>query len=78
MTTTSCTEERSAAAASSAAPVRWMAGCARALIAFWRRREAVRALQQMDDRGLRDIGLTRSHIEDAVRGNAQIEQGWFR
>jgi uncharacterized protein YjiS (DUF1127 family) len=52
-----------------------MAGFARALIAFWLRREAVKALQQMDDRGLRDIGLTRSHIEDAVSGNAHIERG---
>jgi uncharacterized protein YjiS (DUF1127 family) len=55
-----------------------MAGCARAVIAFWQRREAVKALQQMDDRGLRDIGLTRSQIEDAVRGNARVEQGRLR
>jgi uncharacterized protein YjiS (DUF1127 family) len=32
----------------------------------------------MDDRGLRDLGLTRSCIEDAVRGNAHIEQRRLR
>jgi uncharacterized protein YjiS (DUF1127 family) len=32
------------------------------------RRAAIQMLHQMDDRELRDIGLTRSHIEDAVCG----------
>jgi uncharacterized protein YjiS (DUF1127 family) len=53
--------------------VRWIAGCGRALIAFWERRKAIKALQQNDGCELRDIGLTRSRIEDAVKGNARIE-----
>ena len=30
------------------------------------RREAIKALRAMDDRELRDIGISRSYIEDAV------------
>ena len=68
MATTSRTQERFATAASSLGPIRWIIGCARMLVAFWQHREAIKALREMDDRGLRDIGLTRSRIEDAVRG----------
>ena len=38
------------------------------LVASWVRRQAVKALSELDDRGLRDIGITRSHIEAAVYG----------
>jgi uncharacterized protein YjiS (DUF1127 family) len=43
---------------------------AHALVAYWDRRAAVKALQELDDRGLRDIGLARCHIEAAVGGGA--------
>jgi hypothetical protein len=41
---------------------------------WWRLRDAARKLREMDDRALRDIGLTREEIAYAVqfgRGNAQ-------
>lgn len=41
-----------------------------ALIAYWDRRAAIKTLQQLDDRALRDIGLARCHIETAVGGGA--------
>jgi uncharacterized protein YjiS (DUF1127 family) len=41
---------------------------AQAFVDYLHRRAAIKALRQMDDRELRDIGLTRSHIEHAVCG----------
>ena len=42
----------------------WM----RAIAADWNRRAAMKALHQLDDRALRDIGLSRCQIEQAVHG----------
>lgn len=39
----------------------------RALAAEWRVRGAIRELELLDDRRLRDLGLTRMTIERAVR-----------
>ena len=36
---------------------------------WWLRREAIKALQSLDDRQLRDIGLARCHIEAAAKGD---------
>jgi uncharacterized protein YjiS (DUF1127 family) len=74
----SCNEERSAMAGLLLWPVRWMARRARALVVSWELREAIHVLHQMDERGLRDIGLTRSRIEDAVKGNMRSEIGRLR
>ena len=41
-----------------------------ALVTYWDRRAAIKALHELDDHGLRDIGLARCHIEAAVRGVA--------
>ena len=41
-----------------------------AFVAYWHRRAAIKALRQLDDRALRDIGLARCHIEAAVGGGA--------
>jgi len=38
--------------------------------AYWERRAAIKALQGLDDRELRDIGLARCNIETAVFGGA--------
>ena len=38
-----------------------------ALAAEWRVRGAIRELELLDDRRLRDLGLTRMNIERAVR-----------
>lgn len=43
--------------------------CGDALTTYWVRREAIKTLQQLDDRALRDIGISRCHIETAVTGN---------
>jgi len=48
--------------------VRWIATWPYALAAFFNRRAAIRALRQMDDHELHDIGLVRSQIEQAVHG----------
>lgn len=37
------------------------------------RRSAVKMLTELDDRALRDIGITRSQIEDAVYGQVKAE-----
>jgi uncharacterized protein YjiS (DUF1127 family) len=43
---------------------------AHAVAAHWERRAAIKALRQLDDRALRDIGIARCHIETAVLGGA--------
>ena len=48
---------------------------ANGLAAYWVRREAIKALRAMNDRELRDIGITRSHIEEAVWGRLHPEFG---
>lgn len=55
--------------------IRTLGNWANGLAAHWVRREAVKALRAMNDRELRDIGITRSHIEDAVRGRLHPEFG---
>src|SRR5687767_2613734 len=43
-------------------------GLVRAVVAWFRRRAAMARLQRLDDRMLKDIGLTRGEIDCAVRG----------
>ena len=51
---------------------------ANGLAAYWVRREAVKALRAMNDRELRDLGISRSHIEEAVWGRLHPEFGRVR
>jgi uncharacterized protein YjiS (DUF1127 family) len=51
---------------------RAIANWANGLAAHWVRREAIKNLQALDDRALRDIGIPRSHIEAAVKGNVDL------
>lgn len=44
-----------------------------ALLDRLERRSAVKTLNELDDRALRDIGITRSQIEDAVYGQFKTE-----
>ena len=44
-----------------------------ALATYWVRREAIKTLRQLDDRTLRDIGISRCQIETAVAGNFDLE-----
>ena len=48
---------------------------ANGVAAYWVRREAIKALRAMNDRELRDIGITRSHIEEAVWGKFDAQFG---
>jgi uncharacterized protein YjiS (DUF1127 family) len=50
-----------------------------ALATYWERRAAIKTLRGLDDRALRDIGLARCHIEQAVLGGtANPEMGRLR
>ncbi|MHC2252352.1 DUF1127 domain-containing protein [Bradyrhizobium embrapense] len=44
-----------------------------ALATYWVRREAIKTLRQLDDRTLRDIGISRCQIEPAVAGELDID-----
>ncbi|WP_338828110.1 DUF1127 domain-containing protein [Bradyrhizobium sp. 27S5] len=44
-----------------------------ALATHWVRREAIKTLRQLDDRTLRDIGISRCQIEPAVAGDLNLE-----
>jgi uncharacterized protein YjiS (DUF1127 family) len=67
-TMTSPNATKSGAGGSLRGIVRWIGHGADALAAYWARRAAFRVLMELDDRELRDIGLTRSNIEAAVGG----------
>jgi uncharacterized protein YjiS (DUF1127 family) len=57
---------------------RMLGDWANGLASYWVRREAIKALRTMNDRELRDIGITRSHIDDAVWGKLDPELGRMR
>jgi uncharacterized protein YjiS (DUF1127 family) len=56
-----------------ASPIRILDGWAKRLAVYLARRDAIKRLSQLDDRELRDIGLSRGRIESAVHGFAQAE-----
>ena len=47
--------------------VRWMMCWAHALAVYLDRRAAIKELRELDDRALRDIGLSRCEVEKALR-----------
>jgi len=51
---------------------------AHAIAAYLDRRAAIKALRQLDDRELRDIGLVRSRIDQAVWGHVDSDLGRLR
>jgi uncharacterized protein YjiS (DUF1127 family) len=51
--------------------VRWMMRWAHALAVYLDRRAAITELRELDDRALRDIGLSRCEVEKALRGFAK-------
>lgn len=73
MTTISQTAGRSLRPSSSGGFFRALAHGASALVERLERRSAVKTLNELDDRALRDIGITRSQIEDAVYGQFKAE-----
>jgi len=50
---------------------KWIDG----IVTYLARRQAIQTLSELDDRALRDIGIERSRIESAVRGNVDPEFG---
>ena len=73
MTAISQTAGRSLRPSSSDGFFRKLASGAYALFDLLERRSAVKTLNDLDDRALRDIGITRSQIEDAVTGDLKAE-----
>ncbi|WP_375159564.1 DUF1127 domain-containing protein [Bradyrhizobium sp. RDT46] len=73
MTTISQTAGRSFRPSSSSGFFATLAHAAYALFDRLERRSAVKTLNELDDRALRDIGITRSQIEDAVYGQVKAE-----
>ncbi len=68
-------------AATQAATTGWTGGFIRAIaswmqavVSHWHRRAAIKALSELDDRALRDIGLTRCMIEPAAKGELDPER----
>ena len=74
MSTMSSTAPQPAATGPSAGLIRWVASCAYALVGYWDRRAAIKTLQELDDRSLRDIGLPRCYIEAAVDGTLRVSR----
>jgi uncharacterized protein YjiS (DUF1127 family) len=68
MSTMSSTTAPSTMPSASAGLIRWLETWANNFAANWVRREAIKELRLLDDRALRDIGISRSQIETAVRG----------
>jgi uncharacterized protein YjiS (DUF1127 family) len=50
---------------------RWIMRWARALAVYSDRRAAIKELRELDDRALRDIGLSRCEVEKAAAGFAK-------
>jgi uncharacterized protein YjiS (DUF1127 family) len=76
--TTIYTTAQSAPATAFGGFTRMLGNWADGLATYWVRREAIKALRAMNDRELRDIGITRSHIEEAVWGRLHPEFGRMR
>ena len=49
----------------------WLGRLVNGLVAYWVRRQAVKALLELDDRALQDLGIYRSQIETAVYGGVK-------
>ena len=73
MTTISQTAGQNLSPSSSGGFLRSIANGALALLDYLERRAAIKTLSELDERALRDIGITRSQIEDAVGGSLKTE-----
>ena len=73
MTTLSQTAGQNLSQQSAGGFVRLLANGVHALFDYLGRRAAVRTLHELDDRALRDIGISRCQIEDAVSGSFKTE-----
>ncbi|SFI18802.1 DUF1127 domain-containing protein [Bradyrhizobium sp. Gha] len=73
MTMISQTAGRSLRPSSSSGFFARLVNAAYALFDRLERRTAIKTLNELDDRALRDIGINRSQIEDAVYGQFKAE-----
>ncbi|WP_375788985.1 DUF1127 domain-containing protein [Bradyrhizobium sp. Pha-3] len=73
MTTISSATASPARSSTMSALLRLLRTSGDALATYWVRREAIKTLRQLDDRTLRDIGISRCQIEPAVTGDLGIE-----
>lgn len=78
MTTIYSTAAQASASGRPGRFIPWIDSWANRLAAYLARRDAIKALREMDDRGLRDIGLARGQIEAAVHGGIDSELGRLR
>lgn len=70
MTTIYSTAGRPAHRNSMSGLFRLLGSLVNGIVTYLARRQAIQTLSELDDRALRDIGIERSRIESAVRGNA--------
>jgi uncharacterized protein YjiS (DUF1127 family) len=68
MTTIPAIDARPARRTSQGGFARWLERLVNGLVAYWVRRQAVKALLELDDRALHDLGICRAQIETAVYG----------
>jgi uncharacterized protein YjiS (DUF1127 family) len=78
MTTISQTAGQTLSPPSSGGFFRTIVNGAYAVLDFLERRAAIKTLHELDERALRDIGITRSQIEDAVGGSLKSEMMRYR
>ncbi|WP_027579968.1 DUF1127 domain-containing protein [Bradyrhizobium sp. Ai1a-2] len=77
MSTLSSAAGRPAQPGSSGGLIRWVEAGAHALLGYLDRRAAIKKLRGLDDRALRDIGISRCQIEAAVGGALNPVMGKF-
>ena len=68
MTTLSQTAAQPAASSLTGGLFRLLGHGITAVVTWFARRQAIKTLNELDDRALRDIGIERSRIDSAVRG----------
>ncbi|MBR0719238.1 DUF1127 domain-containing protein [Bradyrhizobium liaoningense] len=73
MTTILQTAGQNLSPSSSSGFLRSIVNSVQALFDHLERRAAIKTLNELDDRALRDIGIARSQIEDAVYGSVKAE-----
>jgi uncharacterized protein YjiS (DUF1127 family) len=75
MTTTYSTAGQPAHQGSLSGFFRLLGSLVNGIVTYLARRQAIQTLSELDDRALRDIGIERSRIESAVRGNVDPDFG---
>ena len=77
MTTISQTAGQTASRKSPAGLFGLLGGWVNRIVTHLAHRQAIKTLNELDDRALRDIGIERGRIDSAVRGLADSEFGRY-